>query len=184
MLEYGGDYAGGYLLQRSLFMPWELPAILPPDVVREGLRRLAPLELIKRELTPQPSAPAARVSALESTLYMRNQLLRDTDWASMAHSIEVRTPLVDATLLRNVAEIAATTGEAPSKLFITEAPSRPLPAGVRGRAKTGFTTPVGVWQRRGALGRCDFAARGAGEPWARSWAFFVRERAEYSWQAA
>ena len=30
---------------------------------------------------------------------MRNQLLRDTDWASMAHSLEVRVPLVDAVLL-------------------------------------------------------------------------------------
>ena len=36
---------------------------------------------------------------LESSLYMRNQLLRDTDWASMAHSLEVRVPLVDVELL-------------------------------------------------------------------------------------
>ncbi len=27
---------------------------------------------------------------------MRNQLLRDTDWASMAHALEVRVPLVDS----------------------------------------------------------------------------------------
>ena len=41
-----------------------------------------------------------KVAVLESSLYMRNQLLRDTDWASMAHSLEVRVPLVDAELLK------------------------------------------------------------------------------------
>ena len=40
---------------------------------------------------------------LESSLYMRNQLLRDTDWASMAHSLEVRVPLVDSKLLSQFA---------------------------------------------------------------------------------
>ena len=38
---------------------------------------------------------------------MRNQLLRDTDWASMAHALEVRVPLVDAALLRCVARATA-----------------------------------------------------------------------------
>jgi len=36
---------------------------------------------------------------LEATLYMRNQLLRDADWTSMAHSIELRVPLVDIEVL-------------------------------------------------------------------------------------
>src|SRR5271165_3762743 len=65
LLEYGGRYAGGYLLRRGLFMPWELGQLLEPDVMRQGLRRLAPLSLIERELTPTPLSPAARVSALE-----------------------------------------------------------------------------------------------------------------------
>jgi len=30
---------------------------------------------------------------------MRNQLLRDADWAGMAHSLEIRVPLVDVELL-------------------------------------------------------------------------------------
>jgi len=32
--------------------------------------------------------------------YMRQQLLRDADWADMAHSLEIRVPLVDLELLR------------------------------------------------------------------------------------
>ena len=42
-----------------------------------------------------------RMSALEINWYMRNQLLRDSDWAGMAHSLEIRVPLVDLNLLRD-----------------------------------------------------------------------------------
>jgi asparagine synthase (glutamine-hydrolysing) len=41
------------------------------------------------------------VSLLESKIYMKNQLLRDTDWASMANSVEVRVPFVDYDFLKN-----------------------------------------------------------------------------------
>jgi hypothetical protein len=36
-----------------------------------------------------------RVAALETALYMRNQLLRDADWAGMSHGVEIRVPYVD-----------------------------------------------------------------------------------------
>jgi len=180
MLEYGGDYAGAYLLRRGLFMPWELPELLAPDVVEQGMRRLAPLNLIEKELSPRPAMPTARVSVLEAGLYMKNQLLRDTDWASMAHSIEVRTPLVDATLLAKAAAIVGATGMTPSKALLADAPSRPLPARIKGRPKTGFTTPVATWQQHGLLGAVrEFGRpfRAASGPWARTWASVVMPRA-------
>ena len=37
MLEYGGSYAGAYLLRRGLFMPWELPGLLGEELAAEGL---------------------------------------------------------------------------------------------------------------------------------------------------
>jgi asparagine synthase (glutamine-hydrolysing) len=175
ILEYGGDYVGAYLLRRGLYMPWELNTVMEREVVQEGLRCLAPLALIERELTPRPTAPAACVSTLESSLYMKNQLLRDTDWASMAHSLEVRTPLVDAVLLAEAARIVGASGIAPSKSLLAEAPSRPLPPAVRRRIKTGFLTPIATWQRRGALAARarNGGARGEREPWARHWANVV-----------
>ena len=99
LVEFGGSYPGAYLLRRGIFMPWELPEVLGPDLAREGLERLDPINHIACTLAPDPVQPFARVATLESSLYMRNQLLRDTDWASMAHSLEVRVPLVDAVLL-------------------------------------------------------------------------------------
>src|SRR5262245_2703183 len=78
LFEYGGTYPGAYLLRRGLFMPWELPGLLGEDLAEQGLARLEPLALIDRALSPDPGRPFSRVAALETSLYMRNQLLRDT----------------------------------------------------------------------------------------------------------
>jgi asparagine synthase (glutamine-hydrolysing) len=176
LLEFGGTYAGAYLLRRGLFMPWELSHVLGPDVARDGLRRLAPLRLIAGALAPCHHSPHARVAALEASLYMRNQLLRDTDWASMAHSLEVRVPLVDSTLLRRIAPI--TIGRAPlqapaAKASLAQSPSRPLPTATVARAKTGFTTPIAGWLQAGGLSN-SWPATPRKVPlsahWSRQWA--------------
>jgi len=145
MLEYGGDYAGAYLLRRGVFLPFELKRLLSRAFVREGMRRLAPLRRLNASLTPRPSSPLARVSALESANYMRNQLLRDADWAGMAHSLEIRTPLVDIALLRALAPLTASFGHGAGKRALARAPSTPLPAHIAERAKTGFVVPTNAW---------------------------------------
>ncbi len=142
LLEYGGDYAGAYLLRRGLYMPWELPEVLNPDLVSEGMAALQPrLRLQKTASGVQDEH--LRVTALESSWYMRNQLLRDTDWASMAHSLEVRTPLVDRTLLRRVAPLVARHGL--TKQDMSRTPKTPLPDDLLSRPKSGFTVPVREW---------------------------------------
>ena len=105
MLEYANSWAGAYLLRRGLHMPRELPQIMDPDLAREGLRRLQPLRRLDASLAPDPGSDVARVCALESAHYMRNQLLRDADWAGMAHGVEIRVPLVDETLLQSLASV-------------------------------------------------------------------------------
>ena len=106
---------------------------------------------------------------------MRNQLLRDTDWASMAHSIEVRVPLVDAELLKRVAPVT-TKGSASSKRMLAESPRVPLPSRLIERPKTGFTTPIQAWlERDPRIARWRRVPALAVEkcPWARRWAFQV-----------
>ena len=76
---------------------------------------------------------------------MCNQLLRDTDWASMAHSLEVRVPLVDAVLLEKFAGLRLGIGQRNIKSLLAEAPNRPVPAGAMQRPKTGFGVPVAKW---------------------------------------
>jgi asparagine synthase (glutamine-hydrolysing) len=144
MLEYGGTYEGAYLLRRGLFMPWELPSVLGAELAREGLRRLDPLGGLRAALDPDPGNPHMRVVALESTFLLREQLLRDIDWASMAHSLEVRVPLVDVRFLRAVAPVIAAS-KGLGKQYLTHAPRKPLPAAVLHRRKTGFTLPLDRW---------------------------------------
>jgi asparagine synthase (glutamine-hydrolysing) len=141
LLEYGGSYAGAYLLRRGLFMPWELPHLLDPDLVREGWRVLQPI--LQLEATVKDIAnDQLRVSALEMTWYMRNQLLRDSDWAGMAHSLEIRVPLVDLNLLRSVAPLAL---HSQGKAEMARTPASPLPDAILNRRKTGFSIPVRDW---------------------------------------
>lgn len=144
MLEYGGDWAGAYLLRRGLFMPWELPALLGVELAQEGMRRLDPLARIRSAIKPFPHSTFARVACMESALYMRNQLLRDADWAGMAHSLEIRVPLVDASLLFEVGPMAL-KGPTWGKQCLADAPTIKLKDAIRQRPKTGFTTPVSHW---------------------------------------
>ena len=160
LVRYGSSYAGAYFVKRGRFLASELRPILGPDITREGLQRLDMLRLIEEAITPDPGAPYARVVALESAFYLRNQLLRDMDWASMAHSLEVRVPLVDAHLLRRLAPLLVHR-KGRGKQILAAAPRPPLPPAVRSRRKTGFTLPIHEWLRE--EGRVEHGKRS----WAR-----------------
>jgi asparagine synthase (glutamine-hydrolysing) len=172
LFEYGGTYAGAYLLRRGMFMPWELPAFLDPEMVRQGWRELQPLLHLEESLEGL-TKPRLKVSCLESCWYMRNQLLRDSDWAGMAHSLEIRTPLVDVALLRNLSPLLA--GDLPpTKRDVALAARSPLPDAILNRPKTGFQIPVREWlleQTPEARGQRPTAARGL-----RGWARYVYSR--------
>lgn len=143
LLEYGGTYGGTYLLRRGMFMPWELPGILDADLVREGWNELQTLARFDA-MTDGIRSPYLKVAALEMEWYMRQQLLRDADWASMEHSLEVRVPLVDKELLLATAPMLAAEPR-PTKRDMALTPMVPLPAAVMNRPKTGFTVPVRDW---------------------------------------
>lgn len=145
LLQYGGTYPGAYLLRRGLLLPFELDAVLDPGLVREGLRRLKPIQRLRGLLSPTPASPLSRVAALESVQYMRNQLLRDSDWAGMAHGLEIRTPLVDFTLLSTLAPVVPSLSPGLGKQALAAAPSTPLPDFIVNRPKTGFGVPTGHW---------------------------------------
>ncbi|MSP74806.1 MAG: asparagine synthase (glutamine-hydrolyzing) [Rhodospirillaceae bacterium] len=159
LLQYGGSWAGAYLLRRSVYMPWELKDLLDPAVLKEGLRRLAPLQRIGAVLEGGGSlGDFDRVAALETSLYMRSQLLRDADWAGMAHGVEIRVPYVDPFFLAALPP-GATLAAMNAKAAVADIPDPPLPTASRARRKTGFVTPVGRWLHEASGGR---AAGGAG----------------------
>src|SRR6185503_6402629 len=113
---------------------WELSRIFGPAKARDGLAAL-----IEATGTPGAAASAAtghtQLVASELLWYMRNQLLRDTDWSSMAHSLEVRTPFVDYRLLEALAPLIV-SAKPPTKRELFEPFKAMLPALVASRAKT------------------------------------------------
>jgi asparagine synthase (glutamine-hydrolysing) len=176
MLKYGGTFAGAYFLRRGIFMPWELSSLMDKNLVDEGLRRLNPIRHIAKVLEPMPRTSFGRVASLEASLYMRNQLLRDADWASMAHSLEVRVPLVDVPLLRAVAPMMIAHPNDLGKRCLATSPRIALPPDTVNRPKTGFGTPLKDWlQQDDCLQRWRRVPRLAEPrcPWARRWAYQV-----------
>jgi asparagine synthase (glutamine-hydrolysing) len=164
VIKYARDYPSAYFVLRAMYMPWELPEIVGEEVAREGMRRLDPIGLFAAGLNPDPGRAFERVVALDSRFYMKDQLLRDIDWASMAHSLEVRVPLVEAHLLRAAAPLLV-RARGDRKRYLPASPSRPLPRAVFTRKKTGFSVPLRQWvlgEKPGSRGS-DFGMRG----WAR-----------------
>jgi asparagine synthase (glutamine-hydrolysing) len=143
VFEYGGTYGGSYLLRRGLYMPWELPKVLDTDMARQGLLDLAPMSQLD-QASRSISEPKRKVAALETAFYMRNQLLRDSDWAGMANSLEIRVPLVDPILLKSLLPAILKPGGL-GKRDMALTPKTPLPSSIINRPKTGFCIPVDRW---------------------------------------
>jgi asparagine synthase (glutamine-hydrolysing) len=161
IFEYGSSYGGAYLIGRGLFMPWELPEFLDGDLVRQGWRELQPVIRLEKTIE-NINSDHQKISALELSWYMRNQLLRDTDWASMAHSLEIRIPFIDIDVFRCLLSLSAKNFY-PTKINMAKTPSKAIPKELLTRPKTGFFIPAYDW----FLKECD---PGNNENGARGWA--------------
>ena len=152
--------AGAWWLHRSVLAP-EVAAVKPGVEVDTGS---TPERWVAEMAGPLAADDVLALAQIESTTYLRNQLLRDSDWASMNHSVELRTPLVDASLLVNLKPYLSSFRLHPGKTLLAAAPARPLPEAIVHRRKTGFAIPVKQW-----------AAAEFGQ--GRSWQAEVSERA-------
>ena len=147
ILEYGGTLEGAYLLRRALRMPWEVlhERLQDEATFREAYGRIKHIHnAAGGKVATQLSNSYAQVSWLEATRYMRSQLLRDSDWASMAHAVEVRVPLVDAALTSYIAR-ERLAGRIFTKNYLATSPALPLPVAIVERPKSGFAVPVRKW---------------------------------------
>src|SRR6185436_11582398 len=152
--------------RRGLFLPEELADVIGGELATEGLLGEDP---VRRAATLLSAVPPAgddwiAVHMLESAMYMRHQLLRDSDWASMAHSLELRVPFVDVRLHDQVAALGFAPARQGGKAAVAAAAAAEIPAAVGRRPKTGFSIPMaqalgdGDAQRfRGGLGARSLA---------------------------
>ena len=81
---------------------------------------------------------------------MRNTLLRDSDFMSMAHGLELRVPFLDRALVEACFRIPGNRklqGDSPKSLLLASL-GVDLPPQIVNRPKRGFTLPFERWLRR------------------------------------
>lgn len=175
LLEQGYDWPGAYIAERGIYLFNEIDQIFDPEFVRNGLEKLG-LRTEMNTLISGLDTDHSIISILESSYYMRNQLLRDSDWASMAHSLELRTPLVDKNLLETIAPIAESRDTNNPKSVLANSPLKPLPDHIANRKKTGFSIPVDKWlmqDMRFSHWKSQPRLNEKNCPWARRWAYEI-----------
>jgi asparagine synthase (glutamine-hydrolysing) len=161
LLELGGSFAGAYVLRRALFLPDEIDALLAAlglaerarrayDPAHDAWTRLA--EATLGEPTRLLADGWQAVHRLESALYLKNQLLRDADWAGMAHGVEIRVPLADAHLRAAFERLGFEPARSLGKAALVGSVAPELPRALFRRPKSGFQLPVEQWLSAGASG--------------------------------
>lgn len=156
---------GLYLTIRGLFIPKDVAGIL--DISEAEVKHvLESLTLCTRNSRLLTLEPIDCLSYMELSFYLKNQLLKDTDFMSMYHSVETRVPLLDHVLVDYVASVSGsmkTDKNMPKPLLIktlnhlsdpikaiTRQPGDSvnlLPNEIIFRKKQGFTFPLDVWIR-------------------------------------
>lgn len=142
---------GEYLFNRGLLCPLEISKILNLEEkkVWSLLTSLNNYYLNSEEensLEFQKLNSFNKASFLEVNLYMQNQLLKDTDYMSMWHAVEVRVPFLDIELQQLIYSISPQLkATQPKKALLINAFNDLLPIEIWNRPKMGFTFPFQKW---------------------------------------
>jgi asparagine synthase (glutamine-hydrolysing) len=90
-----------------------------------------------------------RIFYLDLKLYLQDNLLVKVDRMSMAHSLEVRVPFLDANLVKMACQIPhdLKVRGMETKYILRRAMASLLPERIRKRGKQGFDLPLGRWLR-------------------------------------
>lgn len=135
----------------SSFTPQQKELLYTPALQQElnGYKSVAWLEQQLDTAAANGLAPLDTLLAVDVATYLPNDLLVKIDIATMANSLEARSPLLD----HKVMEFAATLPTQAKlrgrtlKYLLKKLGQRYLPADLLTRRKTGFGVPVGSWMR-------------------------------------
>jgi asparagine synthase (glutamine-hydrolysing) len=137
-----GSLAGTYLVLRGLMEPEQVARAYDCDAAqaRQVFDRVK--EQLSEELRGIEGSWSS-VSYLETRFYLIPRLLRDSDWTGMAHSVEIRTPLVDWQLWSRVRLLIARRQErhARAKRDLMAPAMGPQISELIPRRKQGFENP-------------------------------------------
>lgn len=115
------------------------------------------------------------VSKCELTMYMRNQLLRDSDVMSMSHGLELRVPFVDRELFEKVSRVPAHLRLRRGKQMLLDAVPE-VPEWIWNQPKRGFVFPFEKWfgkQWGDEFGEASSKLPYKNATWFKRWAVFI-----------
>jgi asparagine synthase (glutamine-hydrolysing) len=144
-----------YQISYGLFLPEFHAELLAGDGGGTRLDLGLPADTRARLAGEIAGRPAlAAISILEQRLFLGERLLRDTDAASMAASIEIRLPLVDTEVLSTVERLPQAVRFQPirAKAMLRRTGLQGLDPALFDRPKQGFELPFSAWLK-GALGQ-------------------------------
>jgi asparagine synthase (glutamine-hydrolysing) len=146
LISENGRLLHPYFVSRLLFLPAQREALLARNS-EFSTESAAPLKNAVRAAGMLD--PINRVSYLEARCYMQNTLLRDADFMSMAHGLEIRVPLLDHKLAEFLFTLPGSwkLNSGIPKPLLVRATGGLLPDTVVRRAKRGFTLPFEHWLR-------------------------------------
>lgn len=149
-LSRGSAAIRAYQTNRVLIPPAQIRGILKFAVQLKTNELLALLDKCYPNV-PDDFDDYQAASVLETSVYMRSQLLRDVDNFSMAHSIEVRLPFLDHHLFTHVWSLDEKykMDNERIKPLLQESVPGGIPDIVPKSEKTGFTFPVEEWLKKG-----------------------------------
>ena len=163
MTRRGEDLLALYQMAYALFLP-EFQRQLLGDAAQGALVDGLPAAMRTRLLhESHERSPLAAISAMEQRLFLGERLLRDTDAASMAASIETRLPLVDQVLLESVNQLSDQDRYQPLRMksMLRRIGLRGLDPALFDRPKSGFVLPFDRWLRSSLGKRIDATMRDA-----------------------
>ena len=140
------DILNFYLGIRGLFNPQETAKILDVDL-SEVNKFISELNNSITDNLITKLHPVDLLSYLELKFYLQNQLLKDTDFMSMCHSIEVRVPFLDHKLVEYMSSLTPEIKlkNKINKSLLVESVRDLLPEEIFSRQKMGFTFPFEKW---------------------------------------
>jgi len=126
-----------------------LRARLFRDSFRRELQGYHAIEVLRRHLERAPEHPLSRVQYLDLKTYLPGDILTKVDRASMAHSLEVRVPILDHELVEWAAGLPPETKlrDREGKYLFKHAMEPYLPRELLYRPKMGFAVPLASWFR-------------------------------------
>jgi len=120
------------------------------DAFRRQLGGYDAVEVLRRHAANAPTEdPLSLIQYLDIKTYLAGDILTKVDRASMAHSLEVREPLLDHPMMEWLSGLPShfKLGRGEGKLLFKEAMEPYLPQEILYRPKMGFAVPLANWFR-------------------------------------